>query len=217
MNVVIYIISLEGNGKQKGPINVQRISSFTHCLLFQKHLTIRRKRSDENRQPRLQRTSSATRKVSPSPSQSPSNVIEGDRRGSTSSAAINSSSDQGSRKQSEPDPGPLGLNVVFTPGNSPKVDIVFVHGLGGTSRKTWSKNGDPELFWPLKFLPLEPYICLSRIFTFGYNANIRAAGGVSTSVLDFAKDLLFDLKFAKDNQKEDLNVGKVSRKLRLRL
>lgn len=114
-------------------------------------------------------------------------------------------------KQSGTDPGPLGLNVVFTPKNSQKVDIVFVHGLGGTSRKTWSKNGDPELFWPLKFLPLEPYICLTRIFTFGYNANFRAAGNVTTSVLDFAKDLLFDLKFAKNNQKEDLHVGKVSR------
>ncbi|KAL8720435.1 MAG: hypothetical protein Q9225_002693 [Loekoesia sp. 1 TL-2023] len=112
------------------------------------------------------------------------------------------------RKQSETDPGPLGLNVVFTPKNSPRADIVFVHGLGGTSRKTWSKNGDPELFWPLKFLPLEPYICLSRVFTFGYNANFQVAGNVSTSVLDFAKDLLFDLKFAKNNQKEDLNVGK---------
>lgn len=51
---------------------------------------------------------------------------------------------------------------------------------------------------------------LTRILTFGYNANFRAAGKASISILDFAKDLLFDLKYAKDEQKEDLNIGKVS-------
>lgn len=66
------------------------------------------------------------------------------------------------------------------------------------------------MFWPLKFLPLEPDVCLARILTFGYNANFRAAGNVSTSVLDFAKDLLFDLKYAKDEQQKDLDVGNVS-------
>lgn len=63
----------------------------------------------------------------------------------------------------------------------------------------------------MKFLPLEPDICLTRILTFGYNANFRTAGNVSTSVLDFAKDLLFDLKYAKDEQKEDLGIGNVSK------
>lgn len=75
---------------------------------------------------------------------------------------------------------------------------------------SWSKHRDPELFWPLKFLPLEPDVCLARILTFGYNANFRRAGNVNTSVLDFAKDLLFDLRFAKDEQMEDLNMGSVS-------
>ena len=50
---------------------------------------------------------------------------------------------------------------------------------------------------------------MTRILTFGYNANFRAAGNASTSVLDFAKDLLFDLKYAKDEQKEDINIGNV--------
>jgi hypothetical protein len=62
----------------------------------------------------------------------------------------------------------------------------------------------------LTFLPLEPDLCLARILTFGYNANFRKAGNVSTSVLDFAKDLLFDLRYARDEQKEDLNMGDVS-------
>lgn len=89
------------------------------------------------------------------------------------------------------------------------MDIVFVHGLGGTSRWTWTKHRNPELFWPLTFLPLEPDICLARIMTFGYNATFRKAGNVTTSVLDFAKDLLFDLKYAKDPDMDDLDVGKV--------
>ncbi|KAK8020036.1 hypothetical protein PG990_005174 [Apiospora arundinis] len=107
------------------------------------------------------------------------------------------------------DSGPLGMQVVYTPDNAHKVDIVFVHGLGGTSRWTWSKHRDPELFWPLTFLPLEPDICLARILTFGYNAGFHKSGNVSTSVFDFAKELLFDLKYGKDAQLDDLEMGKV--------
>lgn len=115
-----------------------------------------------------------------------------------------------SHKNGEPDHGPLGLNVVYTPPNGHKADIIFIHGLGGTSRSTWSKYKNPELFWPLTFLRLEPDVCLARIFTFGYNADFRKAGNASTSVLDFAKDLLFDLKYAKDEQMEELKMGSVS-------
>ncbi|KAI0151725.1 hypothetical protein GGR57DRAFT_171175 [Xylariaceae sp. FL1272] len=107
------------------------------------------------------------------------------------------------------DSGPLGLNVVYTPDHAHKADIVFVHGLGGTSRWTWSKNKDPELFWPLTFLPLEPDLCLSRILTFGYDASFQKSTSLATSVLDFAKDLLFDLKYAKDPSLNDLNMGNV--------
>lgn len=99
---------------------------------------------------------------------------------------------------------------MYTPPNGHKADIIFIHGLGGTSHSTWSKYKDPGLFWPLTFLPLEPDVCLARIFTFGYNADFRKAGNAGTSVLDFAKDLLFDLKYAKDEQLEDLEMGSVS-------
>lgn len=50
------------------------------------------------------------------------------------------------QKDGEADTGPLGLNVVYTPENGHKVDIVFIHGLGGTSQLTWSKYKNPELF-----------------------------------------------------------------------
>ena len=183
---------------------------------FQKPFSFRRKGSDEGRQPRFHRTTSQSH----SPNSSPSNVstpTQEDHIRSTNSLPQSSAyvysgkNSDHPRKDSDIDPGPLGLNIIYAPENSHKVDIVFIHGLGGTSRRTWSKNEDPELFWPLKFLPLEPDVCLARILTFGYNANFRTAGNVSTSVLDFAKDLLFDLKYAKDEQKKDLNIGNVSK------
>jgi pimeloyl-ACP methyl ester carboxylesterase len=105
--------------------------------------------------------------------------------------------------------GPLGLNVVYTPDNGHKVDIIFIHGLGGTSKWTWSKHRNSELFWPLTFLPLEQDLCLARILTFGYNASFQKAGNASISLLDFAKDLLFDLKYGKDQDMDELNMGKV--------
>jgi hypothetical protein len=114
------------------------------------------------------------------------------------------------RMKSETDPGPMGLSVVYTPEYGHKADIVFVHGLGGSSRWTWSKYKKPELFWPLTFLPLEPDLCLARILTFGYNADFRKAANASAVVLDFAKELLFDLKYAKNEKLEDLGIGNVS-------
>ena len=104
--------------------------------------------------------------------------------------------------------GPLGLTVVHAPDNGHKVDIVFVHGLGGTSRFTWSKNQNPKLFWPRTFLPWEPDIHLARIMTFGYNASLQTTGNSTISIFDIAKQLLSDLKHAKDQW--ELEVGKVS-------
>jgi len=107
-------------------------------------------------------------------------------------------------------PDPLGLRVLHNPQGGRRVDIVFVHGLGGTSRLTWSKNKDLDLFWPLTFLPLEPDICQGRIMTFGYSGSfLKSSSKNSATVLDFAKDLLYDLKYAKDDNKEDLEIGSV--------
>lgn len=119
-----------------------------------------------------------------------------------------------SRKRSEPKAkDPLGLHVVHRPAGPRKADIIFVHGLGGTSRSTWSKYKDLEYFWPHKFLPLEADIAQTRILTFGYDANFRPGSGRHViTVLDFAKDLLFELKYAKDALSEDnadLEMGKV--------
>lgn len=109
---------------------------------------------------------------------------------------------------------PLGLRVIHRPLGERRADVVFVHGLGGSSRMTWSHGRNLDLFWPLKFLPREPDINEARILTFGYNANFRPGSGKNKmSVLDFAKDLLYDLKYSRDNSLsglEDLGMGEVN-------
>jgi hypothetical protein len=91
------------------------------------------------------------------------------------------------------------------------LDIIFVHGLGGTSRATWSKGRDPEFFWPEKWLPTEPAISSARILSFGYNANFAATGAAPiTGIVDFAKDLLYAMKFAKDGELNELELGTVN-------
>ena len=110
------------------------------------------------------------------------------------------------------DQGPvdeLGLHVVYQPSSPAPLDLIFVHGLGGASHRTWSKNQDHNLFWPQQWLPLEPDICSARILTFGYNARFRSGGPQNMSIADFGKDLLFRMKFGKGSDTEDLGIGKV--------
>lgn len=92
----------------------------------------------------------------------------------------------------------LGLHLVYQPSATSCMDIVFIHGLGGDSRKTWSRDHNPELFWPGLWLPLETELERARIFTFGYNSNFRPGEAKSmASITDFAKELLFELRFGK--------------------
>lgn len=107
---------------------------------------------------------------------------------------------------------PMGLSVVFEPEKTRSVDIIFVHGLGGTSHQTWSKNRDEGLFWPGQWLPSEPDICTARVLSFGYNAHFRSTGPNSiANISDFAKDLLYDMRFGKDKTVDELGIGKVVR------
>ncbi|KAB5522037.1 hypothetical protein GE09DRAFT_1208083 [Coniochaeta sp. 2T2.1] len=110
---------------------------------------------------------------------------------------------------------PMGLKVVYWPPEERIADVIFVHGLGGSSRMTWSKNRDLDYFWPLHFLAQEPgLISRARILTFGYNSNFRPGSGKSQmSILDFAKELLFDLRYGQDEcgpELKDLGMGESS-------
>jgi hypothetical protein len=106
---------------------------------------------------------------------------------------------------------PLGLTVLYEPDKGPAADIVFVHGLGGSSQQTWSKNKDPALFWPREWLPLESGLSDVRISTFGYSAHLTSPVNAKTflNISDFAIDLLFRLRFATTDGEKPLNIGKV--------
>ena len=101
---------------------------------------------------------------------------------------------------------PLGLTLVYTP-PEPILDLILVHGLGGTSRGTWSWERDPVNFWP-PWLGDDVELSRSRIFTFGYNAAFMGQYTTS-STLDFAKDLLFRMKtYSEEYQQHSIPIGK---------
>lgn len=79
---------------------------------------------------------------------------------------------------------------------------------------TWSTSRDLNLFWPLQFLSRETDISQARILTFGYNSNFKPGSSkTKISILDFAKDLLYNLRYAQDESDsglEDLQMGQVS-------
>ncbi|KAK3309763.1 uncharacterized protein B0T15DRAFT_13768 [Chaetomium strumarium] len=191
------------------------------AVMFRRQFTFRRKASDDNAEEDLgiqrtlspfssdaPRSPSISREPSPGASSTNSDAYSINRQ-FTSSAPASRQGTWSSFLQARPSTrgadssaeDPLGLTVVYQPAGQRRVDIVFVHGLGGGSRRTWSYNRDPTFFWPLKFLPSNPPVDEARILTFGYNANFRpgsGSGGNKMSILDFAKDLLWELKYARD-------------------
>ena len=79
----------------------------------------------------------------------------------------------------EPAPGSLDSNLKFP------LDIIFVHGLNGDSRSTWThKNGT---FWPCDLLP--NYMPGSRIYSYGYDSKIFFSPS-DAEYRDFALDLM---------------------------
>lgn len=66
--------------------------------------------------------------------------------------------------------GPLGLIPLFSPPN-PRIDLVFVHGLGGGSRKTWSKTPVRSHYWPKEWLSKDAAFQDVRIHSYGYDSD----------------------------------------------
>jgi pimeloyl-ACP methyl ester carboxylesterase len=104
---------------------------------------------------------------------------------------------------------PLGLTILHEPEGPPVADIVFVHGLGGSSRQTWCKNHDPSLFWPCEWLPQERGLRDARVTSFGYNAHFASLSSKENilNISDFAKDLLFKMRFATSQGERELKMG----------
>ena len=88
--------------------------------------------------------------------------------------------------------GSLGLNLLYEP-SEPLIDFIFVHGLRGGSRKTWSKTEDISHYWPQQWLPLEPRFKNVRIHSFGYNSDWGERKGSSLTVHDFGQALLGEI------------------------
>ncbi|KAI4093207.1 MAG: hypothetical protein LQ344_003034 [Seirophora lacunosa] len=88
--------------------------------------------------------------------------------------------------------GPLGLNLLYEP-LEPIVDFIFVHGLRGGSRKTWSASDDPSHFWPKEWLPTDPRFKHVRLHSFGYNADWGEKKGSVLNIHDFGRGLLGDI------------------------
>ena len=84
-----------------------------------------------------------------------------------------------------------------TPASSAQVDVVFVHGLNGDPKHTWtSKAGN--VFWPKDLLPSFVSDQNARILVYGYDADIvsfarKDAGVTKDKIHNHAERLIADL------------------------
>lgn len=102
---------------------------------------------------------------------------------STSSASSTAKGDANSK-------GPLGLTTITHPKEAEGVlaHIIFVHGLGGGSEHTWTKDG---VFWPRDLLPSQDPFQNASIHTFGYDSDYKKSS--TLNITDFSKSLLNSL------------------------
>ncbi|TGJ88493.1 hypothetical protein E0Z10_g353 [Xylaria hypoxylon] len=90
--------------------------------------------------------------------------------------------------------GPTGLTTLYVPPEDKQVvtDLIFVHGLGGGSRRTWTKDS-PSTFWPGEWLPQDEAFRDIRIHTFGYDIFSQT---LPHSIPDLANSLLCSIQDA---------------------
>lgn len=89
--------------------------------------------------------------------------------------------------------GPLGLNQLNVPTEA-LVELVLVHGLGGGSRKSWSKTNSLDHFWPQSWLPRDPELNHVRVHSFGYKSSKSEVVATISGVPDIAQSLLSALR-----------------------
>ncbi|KAI1364366.1 hypothetical protein F5Y08DRAFT_214267 [Xylaria arbuscula] len=89
--------------------------------------------------------------------------------------------------EQEPSKGPLGLTTLFEPDGQAVADIIFVHGLNGGSRSTWTK-GSQNSYWPQDWLSRDEAFQDVRVHTFGYSSGLNRESILNIS--DFATNLL---------------------------
>jgi hypothetical protein len=89
--------------------------------------------------------------------------------------------------------------------SEPAVNIVFVHGLGGSAKGTWTYA--PGRFWPLWLHEVEG-LENTRVMTFGYDANWHQIWKPKNllDISDFGKQLLDQLFLHYSKYPKDTNV-----------
>ena len=125
------------------------------------------------------------------PSETPSTQMQG------SAAQVASSSGTTRELEVTPDisedDNPYGLEILHQPRapSAKLVQIIFVHGLGGSKRGTWTHSKGK--FWPM-WLREETGLENVRIALFGYNANFNVlAPNTNLSIPTFANQLLYSM------------------------
>lgn len=68
-----------------------------------------------------------------------------------------------------------------------------MHGLGGGSRKTWSKSSSVAHYWPQEWLPTDPAFKNVRVHSFGYNADWIKGRDNCLNIHHFGKSLLGEM------------------------
>ncbi|KAK8081240.1 hypothetical protein PG996_000021 [Apiospora saccharicola] len=96
-------------------------------------------------------------------------------------------SNPGSSDQGPNMAGDYGLKTVYE-SESPKVDIVFIHGLDGHWRASFTQD---NVFWPSQYLPHD--VEDIRILSFGYDARVISKSPISKTVYNHAEALVGDL------------------------
>lgn len=83
--------------------------------------------------------------------------------------------------------GPFGLTTVFHPPKAGDLlaHVVFVHGLGGGSEHTWTKD---DVFWPRDLLPMQDPFQNVAIHSFGFDSDFKKSS--TLNINDFSKSLL---------------------------
>jgi hypothetical protein len=74
------------------------------------------------------------------------------------------------------------------------VNLIFVHGLGGSARGTWTHPKNARAFWPAWLSEIED-LKDARVFAYGYDADWLAVGRPNTTlnISNFGTQLLNDI------------------------
>lgn len=89
--------------------------------------------------------------------------------------------------------GELGLNLLHEPPEC-LVDFIFVHGLRGGSRKTWSASPSQAHYWPKEWLPADPDFRRVRIHSFGYNSDWMDRRENLLTIHEFGQSLMEEIQ-----------------------